>query len=179
MSLRITIFRSYSEQIETLWLDKELKEGRLRQGWGASGLSLKKADGRLTPKTEWDKRYHDVGLYKQARGEPWDKPWAARFSTLCRMLELKDGEVVIVPKMPEKRQFTIACVAGCYRFKVGIGNDFGHIIPVDPESVRTFDYDDNADTRRISDHFGYGGDHMKAVSSCEHGDVPRSCYMLL
>ena len=84
MSLRITIFRSYSEQIETLWLDKELKEGRLRQGWGASGLSLKKADGRLTPNSPNGTKpidISDVGLYKQARGEPWDK--MARFSTLC------------------------------------------------------------------------------------------------
>ena len=180
MDLRVILFRAYKK---TLWLYEELDEGRLRQGWGACGLSLKRADGRRVAKVEWDNQYGIVAARKKTLDQPWDAPRPDRFKKLCRMLELKYGDVVVVPKMPQKRQFTIARVGGCYRFQVGKGDDFGHIVPVCRERVCTFDYRANADTVRISQHFGYGGDHIGAVSfcgnACGHPEVAKSCYRLL
>ena len=52
---------------------------------------------------------------------------------------MKYGDVVLVPKMAEWNQSTIARVKEGYRFEADGGReDFRHIVCIDPERVRTF-----------------------------------------
>ncbi|MGR3914008.1 MAG: restriction endonuclease [Gammaproteobacteria bacterium] len=128
-------------------LFKELEAGRLRQGWGASGFSLLDAQGKhKIGKKEWEKNYQKC----------WGgKPSARRYSALTPMLEIEEGDVVVMPKQPAHDQFCVARVTGKYRFEEDnlLDNDFGHVIPVAPDSVRTFDFRASTDAYTVSSLF--------------------------
>ena len=105
------------------FVKEELSEGRLRQGWSPPGTSLLNDDGSPRTKEAW------VNAYRNAWGED---PSPRRWGILLRMLEMKDGDLVVCPKMSDNSCFTIATVSGLYRFEVAPGkNDLGHIIPVE------------------------------------------------
>ena len=152
---RFTIFRTDSNPAG--WHYRELKEGRLRQGWGAPGFVLLMGDQRVD-KEEW------VAAYKS---EWRENPSPKRFAILSRMLEIKCGDIVIVPKMPERNQFTVGRVSGDYRFEVSDvhPDDFGHIVPVDPGSLRTFDYQADDEAYLVSGLFGRAN-HWPAITFC-------------
>ena len=158
-----TIFRTAADHVD--WLYGELKEGRLRQGWGTSGFALLTDDQRVD-KEEW------AAAYESEWGE---RPSPQRFAILSRMLEIKCGDIVIVPKMPEWNQFTVGRVSGDYRFEVSDvhPDDFGHIVPVDPGSLRTFDYQADDEAFLVSGLFSRAN-HRSAISFCygaEHMDA--------
>ena len=139
------------------WLYGEMEAGRLRQGWGGFGLGLTRPDGQRVEKTLWEAAHREQG-YGVASPR--------RFAILSRMLDLGCGDIVVVPKMPQADQFSIARVSGEYRFEVESGfDDFGHIISVDPDSVRTFGYRANDDAFLISGLFARAN-HWAAVSFC-------------
>ncbi|MCY4356629.1 MAG: restriction endonuclease [Gammaproteobacteria bacterium] len=147
------------------WIRNELDQGRLRQGWGDDGLSLVNSAGERIDKSNWEN-----AAYKR-----WgENPSPRRFVILSKMLELTSGDFVIVPKMPEWNQFTIARVSGSYKFEVAEGQkDFGHIIPVDKESIRKFHYKANKQSFIVSALFSRAN-HRPAVSFCnseEHVNV--------
>ena len=163
-----TLFRTDEENAG--WLYKELTEGHLRQGWGAPGLGLKTADGCRVEKTQWE----------AAHNAHWDEnPSPRRFAILTRMLELQAGDVVVVPKMPEWHQFTIARVSGPYWFEADQEReDFGHIVPVYPESIRIFSYRANNDAFLVSSLFARAH-HRSPVSFCENADQVKAAHRLL
>ena len=162
-----TVFRTAEEHAD--WLYEELTEGRLRQGWGALGFELKTADGRRVEKTQWE------ATYKAHWGED---PSPKRFAILTRMLDMKDGDVVVVPKMPERNQFTIARVSGDYLFEPdGEREDFGHIVPVDQARIRNFNYYADEDAYRVSSLFARAN-HRSAVSFCEDADQIKAVHQL-
>lgn len=105
----------------------ELREGRLRQGWSPPGTSLLNADGEERDAEEW----------KQAYESAWrEAPSPRRHGILLRMLQMKEGDLVFCPKVPDYRHFTIAEVSEGYRFEVAPSQrDFGHIIPVRNQRV--------------------------------------------
>lgn len=143
------------------WLRDELVEGRLRQGWGAPGLSLVTEDGIPADKADWEAAYTER--------TDWGEPSPRRFAILRRMLELDRGDIVVMPKMPAWDRFTIARVTGRYRFELADGGkDFGHVIPVDPDSVRTFVYEACNEARLVSGLFARAN-HWPAVSFCSSG----------
>ena len=109
------------------FVQSELKEGRLRQGWSPPGTSLLGANGGERGATDWSQ------AYKNAWGQ---QPSPRRYSILRRMLDMKEGDLVICPKAPEYKHFTIAKVCEAYRFDMATGQeDFGHIIPVKDRHV--------------------------------------------
>ena len=164
---RFVIFRT--AEAEVSWLDAELTEGRLRQGWGAPGLALIGIDGRRIEKTEWEARYP----------KSWGDPIPMRFAILSRMLDLQHGDVVVVPKMPERHQFTIARVSEGYRFDAdGDGEDFRHIVPVAPDSIRRFHYRANEHAFLISSLFPRAK-HRSAVSFCHNSEQITAAHRLL
>ena len=123
-----TVFRTNTEEKIVKWLYDELTKGRLRQGWGVPGLALKTDDGRRVEKTQWEAAYKRI--YKE-------DPSPKRFAILTRMLDMEDGDVVVVPKMPKWDQFTIARVSGGYWFETDgdredFRDEFHHIVPVLP-----------------------------------------------
>jgi len=89
------------------------------------------------------------------------------------MLDLHADDVLVMPKMPSPGQFTIARVSGRYRFEISpeCPNDFGHVVPIDPESVRTFANRANEQAFAVSALFSRAN-HRAAVTSC--GDAERS-----
>ena len=159
------------------WLYDELTEGRLRQGWGAPGLGLRTADGGQLEKAQWE------ATYRENVGDYWGDPSPQRFAILSRMLELDDGDVVVVPKMPEKDQFTIACVSAPYTFDDGDPDDgdpedFRHIVPVRPDSVRTFGNRADRDAFLVSALFARAN-HRSAVSFCESSQHVEAVHRLM
>ena len=138
------------------WLESELAQGRLRQGWGAPGLGLTR-DGDPLAKHQWESAHRTIG---------WGDPSPRRFAILSRMLDIKKHDIVVIPKMPHWNQFSIARASDDYRFEVVGGlDDFGHIVPVDPESVRTFHYHANDEAFLVSGLFSRAN-HRPAVSFC-------------
>ncbi len=148
-----TIFRTAADHVD--WLYGELKEGRLRQGWGASGFALLTDDQRVD-KEEW------AAAYESEWGE---SPSPQRFAILSRMLEIKCGDIVIVPKMPEWNQFTVGRVSDRYWFDPDNLDDLRHIVPVDPGSLRTFDYQADDYAYMVSGLFSRAN-HRPAISFC-------------
>ena len=138
---RIAILRTNEEIADKLY--KELKEGRLRQGWGAEGMSLLDENGEALSKDKWEQNYKNSRI-------GWGSPSSRRYSALNKMLKIKDGDVVVLPKMPKSNQLSVCRVSGDYRFGELVDGDFGHIIPVDQNSVRTFNYRSSDDAYEIS-----------------------------
>ena len=101
------------------FVQDELQQGRLRQGWSPPGTSLLNADGSERNKEEWTQAYESA----------WDEsPSRMRHGILRRMLDMNKGDLIFIPKAPEYGYFTIAEVEESrgYRFE----NPYGHIIPV-------------------------------------------------
>ena len=123
----------------------ELLEGRLRQGWGFPG-----GDVRLGSDSY-------LNAWKVA-GWPLDENEKSRsigpmrrYSVLKRMLDIQRDDLIVIPRVSVEVDgdgdfFTIATVVNTYSFKVLNGfADFGHIIEVDPERLRSYRYDRDAD----------------------------------
>ena len=151
---KITVFRTSDNDV--VWLYNELHCGRLRQGWGKQGCALI-TDGRRVEKQDWEASYREV----------WgEQPTSRRFAILSYMLGLNKGDVVVVPKMPESNQFTIARVSKGYEFEEDENHeDFRHIVHVDLDSVRIFNYQANRDAFLVSSLFARAK-HMPAISFC-------------
>ena len=135
---RIVIFRT--SEWERSYIHKELRDGRLRQGWGGPNMDL-----RDISKEQWEENY------KHSWGE---RPSPRRYSALIPLLQIKKEDVVVIPKMPEWNQFSIARVRNDYGFNPDLEKkDFGHIIPVNPGSIRTFSYRASDDSYMVAGIF--------------------------
>ena len=163
---RIIVFRTDKKRAPELY--QELKGGRLRQGWGIPNMSLVDEQGKPISKEQWTQNYKSE----------WGEPSPRRYSLLRHMLDFKKGDVVVMPNLPEEyQQFSIARVSGDYRFETvnySDGDDYGHIVPVDPASVRTFASRANTEAytvhslfcitkHRPAISFAYNQDHIKAA----------------
>ena len=133
------VFRTSSDR----FVQEELQQGRLRQGWSPPGTSLLNSKGQERSKEEWTR------AYKRA----WEEnPSPRRHGILRRMLDMRVDDVVLCPKAPTYGKFTIAEVSECYRFAVAAGHDdFGHIIALKNQREVSNAY--NADAVTISDLF--------------------------
>ncbi|MDA8011793.1 MAG: restriction endonuclease [Gammaproteobacteria bacterium] len=163
----LVVFRTANSDDTAGMLYKELKEGRLRQGWGGPGLALQDANGNTVGKEDWEASYEKC----------WnEKPSQKRYGALVKMLEIAEGDIVMLPKQPASTQFSIARVTGKYRFEESqlLEGDFGHVISVAPESVRTFDFRADTDAYAVSslfsraNHrypvtFAYDPEHIRAA----------------
>jgi len=163
----ITIFRMDENDG---WLYSEINEGRLRQGWGPAGCSLLSPSGEKVSKNDWEEKYRAI----------WnDNPSQKRFAILSNMLDLGEGDVVVVPKMPQWNQFTIARVSRGYEFDAeGNREGYRHIIPVESDSVRTFNYKANSETFLVSCLFARAN-HQSAITFSYDSRQIRACLNLL
>lgn len=128
----------------------ELAEGRLRQGWGGTGMTADQpAEGYLAAaRSAWG----------PAAGE---REILRRYRNFRIMLEMQPGDRIVIPKVDLRgtgvwRSFAIAiCGEGGYRFSPiesrDGGLDFGHIVPVRP--VTSFSYSHNASSLSVSAKF--------------------------
>lgn len=133
------IFRTDSNS----YVQSELKQGRLRQGWSPPGTSLLNTNGGTRDKEEWSQAY---------KSEWNEDPSPRRYGILRRMLDMKQGDLIFCPKAPKYGCFTMAKVCGDYRFEVAADQgDFGHIIPVINQQVVANCY--SQDSQTISELF--------------------------
>lgn len=114
----------------------ELKNGRLRQGWGMDfeEMSLDLGQKQKT----WVENYIKLGW--RLWGEKIDCEDAmGRYNILKKMTSIKIGDIIFVPRIPDESKFTIATVKKEYDFQQFNGFiGFGHLIQV--EKIKNFDY---------------------------------------
>ena len=156
-SVGVSWFTVFRMEAGNDWLHQEIQKGRLPQGWGGHGFALTRSDGEWISKSQWEAAYRKSG---------WGEPSSRRYAILTRMLELGAGDIVVVPKTPDWGEFTIARVRDKYRFELADGHsDFEHIIPVDPDSIRVFNYRADDDAFLVSGLFSRAN-HRPAVTFC-------------
>ena len=162
------VFRTDETNVD--WLYEEVLAGRLRQGWGAPGLALATVDRERIGKSAWEEAYRRV----------WsENPSPRRFAILSYMLDLNEGDIVVIPKMPNWNQFTIARVSRGYEFDTqGDRKDFNHIVRIDPKCVRTFHYRADEDAYLISGLFSRAN-HRGAISFCYSSEKVAAALRLL
>lgn len=134
----------------------ELRQGRLRQGWAPPGSALTAA-GKPRSLSEWSRHY----IAAARNAWPWcdgDKELErnviqTRFEILARMLDLEAGDVLVVPRMPSEGEFAVVTVTEGYgwedlHYREG-HRDLGHVVYVDPRSVRRWEYNVRPEAKRI------------------------------
>ena len=130
MDERVFVFRIAQD---SNYVKKELKAGRLRQGWGNKQTSLLGVS-----ENEW--------VIKQSQRDPFlgsEEYYSSKYKNLSIMMDIKPGDILIIPKAPDYTSFTICRACGGYTFTEpeGFGeDDFYHMIPIDPGSIRVYHY---------------------------------------
>lgn len=122
----------------------EIKQGILRQGWGAKGMSVLGSY----------EDYLDGWKSKWGTIDPDDNP-KGKYRNISIMKEMEPEDLIVIPKVTLRKDmighssFTIVRVTGHYRFEPLVeSNDFGHIIPV--EYVMSCPYEANSSSRKIN-----------------------------
>lgn len=143
-TVRTFVFRvDYQNEYE--FIKEEIQAGRLRQGWGPIPLTTDLAA------TEYDPQAFVDGIVAHW-SDTSEQGARDRFGILYPMLEMKPGDLIVIPKYPEPygRSFAIAQVTGTYRFDPTSYKDYGHVIPIDPNTMRVFGHDDSFHAKRVS-----------------------------
>lgn len=119
----------------------ELKSGKLRQGWGMKNMYFKNDLGDITSESDWIDKYHWEDTANKKKN---------KFKNLRNMLNIKKGDIVVIPKFPKPNCLEIARIAEEYKFcMTDTNDDFGHLLKIDLESVRIFNYSANSETKVI------------------------------
>jgi hypothetical protein len=143
---KVVVIRTSEKDKDWVW--NELKNGRLRQGWGITGLQFEE-NGELVPYQIWEKRYKDSSREIWKHEPKPDEP-LKRYRILRTMTDLDKRCLVVVPKMPTNSEFVIAEISGRYWFDQERGpKDFGHVIPVDNETLKKLPYSASLETKLI------------------------------
>lgn len=134
------------------YFKENLEKGILRQGWGVENLSLLTESGEIRSQEEW----------VNACPESWRITDEARRylrnknNNLRKMLEMKEGDIILIPKFPEWDTFSLYRVSGKYYFDLEKEKgDYGQCIPVEiakekPEEIdKYFIYNGNDDTKVV------------------------------
>lgn len=134
------------------YFKENLEKGILRQGWGVENLSLLTESGEIRSQEEW----------VNACPKSWRTTDEARRylrnknNNLRKMLEMKEGDIILIPKFPEWHIFSLYRVFGKYYFDLEKEKgDYGHCIPVEiakekPEEIdKYFTYNGNDDTKVV------------------------------
>lgn len=146
MNRMIFVFRISYEDKPYAILRKEILDGRLRQGWGAPGMTIK--EGVEVFRNAWISNW----------GKDDDEQIRRRFKNISIINEISEGDYIIVPKLSKVhsevgRYFTILRCSGDYYFSpLQPFNDFGHVIPV--EVVGSYAYDRDISTEAVNAKFG-------------------------
>ena len=121
------VFRiNYSDKFKRI--REEIIYGRLRQGWGAPGMSIEAPieEFMISWKKCWGENDSDDDTIKR------------KYNNLCIMQEIKPGDIIVIPKLDISKDknepckcFTVVECTEPYRFSLlEEYEDFGHIIGV-------------------------------------------------
>lgn len=133
------------------YFKENLEKGILRQGWGVENLSLLDENREVRNQKEW----------VNACPESWRTTDEARRylrnknSNLRKMLEMKEGDIILIPKFPKWNMFSLYRVTGKYYFELEKEyEDYGHCIP--EEIATTYPYE-------IDKCFTYNGNEATKI----------------
>lgn len=132
------------------WLMNEIRSGNLRQGWGVTNLQLKESNGKVVDVETWSKRF--IKQAKAVWGEKIRRDSAAkRYNILIKMLQMKEDDIVVVPKFPSWDKFLICRVGEGYAFDYNRGDeDYGHVIKLKSfAGSKVFHYGSNDAARKV------------------------------
>ena len=164
--MSVYVFRINYEDCYDL-VKSEILRGKLRQGWGADGLDIRRS----------------LEEYSEAFRKYWDEPQSCiqrKYDRIRIMLDMKPGDLIIIPKLnlnaplydweEWNKYFAVVKVAGEYEFdpikpETRNYNEFGHVIPVEP--VGSFHYERDDLTRTISGKFRGYQDPVNNVNKTE------------
>ncbi len=129
--MAIFVFRQETDDIRRReLLFKKLQAGQLRQGWGWH--------------EDFDLRHGEKGFIEAILTTDYPKDRAHAeliYRKVARMLEIKAGDRMVIPKQPDAELFTVATATGSYNFEAdAVDGDFRHSIPVDTASIKVLDY---------------------------------------
>jgi hypothetical protein len=136
---RYFVLRIDSSSVYTEYLREEIRQGRLRQGWGTRGLNINQS-------------FEDF-----SKNWPWtrvdEKGRRSRFNILGIMSEMKPGDIIIVPKCFGYGRFALLEVVDSYKFDnidsvFGKVDDFRHIIGIDP--TKTIEISNNSSEESLN-----------------------------
>ena len=131
---------SYEDTKSYEFMNKELNAGKLRQGWGAHFADLRKEEN------EWVRSFLDE------QDDSDEKYFRRKYRNLAIMKEIKNGDILLIPKTPEYSCFTVCVASGEYCFEKPENleeDDFYHYIPIDVGSIRYFGYHTSEKTEII------------------------------
>ncbi len=143
------VFRIHDGQ-KFEYVRNEIINGRLRQGWGANGMSI--LEGFEKFNDSWDKIWGEGDTSKEQRQR--------KFNNLSKMSNISIGDIIVIPKISLQEGYDVPCrcftIVECiepYKFINPNDNirDFGHVIGVKP--ILSCSYDYNAKSMNISGKF--------------------------
>ncbi len=107
------------DQSEQKYFTDELKNGKLRQGWGYhEKLDLRKLKKKISV------------------GDALDSEEQATWSRCGYMVEaIRLCDLIVVKNVPDRDKFTIVKVVGLYDFTLGNGEDYEHVLPIETVAV--------------------------------------------
>lgn len=131
---------------EVHYILNELDKGRLRQGWGCSNPDL---DLNLQDNI-WTENFA-IACYKYWNEAPLSqdicKYAMGRKIILNHMIYMRRGDIIFIPKTPDEKHFRVTTVKNKYCFdrnpaipEDDFRNDFRHLIKVQREKTKTFQY---------------------------------------
>ncbi len=161
------------------WITSEIREGRLHQGWGCTGLRLMSVGGDPTGENTW------LDEYNRVCDTIWEDPSGkikgpTRYRILRGLLEIEEGDLVIVPKIPDWEHFTIARAAGSYEWEEKIAedrdDDHRHVVPIDPNSLVVVGNYSSEQARIVLSKFRA---YQSAVNRASNSDFVNAIHWLL
>lgn len=148
-------------------LKEELFEyGRLRQGWGYEfeGMNL----DLNQPQKNWIENYRKLNW--RLRGEETNCENATgRWNILMRMTNMEIGDVIFVPRIPDKNKFTVATIEKKYFFQP-MEEYFGHAHVLGVENVKEYSYENHFLPKEFNPYrnaVSQVGDHHKIYNTLE------------
>ena len=148
------VFRIAYDNFENFKIIRdEMLQGRLRQGWGADGMDIRKTEQDFLDAREkkWGNFSNDTGKTREYN--------VGKYYNLRNMLNIKIDDLIVVPKVSETSEYVgryfavLKCVKE-YDFDVlKKFEDFGHVIGV--KFLFSCPYDFDSETQFISGKFRY------------------------
>jgi hypothetical protein len=172
---RVAIF--WTDENTHPWLLSEFLEGRLRQGWGAPGMHLTE-NGILLDLDRWSANFA-AEASKQWNWNLGINDCRNRYRILRRLGDLRKGDLVVVPRMPRQEEFTIAKVGQGYMFddsQFHRVKDFGHVVQVEKDSLRSFGYRSSPETAAIAAKFRHYRSAVNNIQDAEYAAKIQDLY---
>ncbi len=166
---------------ESEWIWQEIQQGRLRQGWGLSGMRLPTGEPTPEKMRDWCDRYYRRANEYWTHDKTSQEDAEKRYWILYPMTEIQADDRIIIPHMPIWEADCIAIVEGPYEFDDATrpdpqDDDLRHVIPL-KINLRIIPHNFvNADAQNLKDSLPF---YRKAVNRIQQEDLKTSIENLI